>query len=133
MFKNKDKLMTKTQTWRMKEGNDYDNDLSSRLLKCSVFFSALLRPQDIRQISSELKTNQNINYILGQITKTWLSETISRCSFDQINASRSNYSSITVDICTIIQSTALRVFVNCNVVLHLCNRWHAGCTIYTLF
>lgn len=69
---------------------------------------------------------QKKNNFSGQRLERWIFKTIPSGSIDQTNASRGHYSSIAVDIRTIIQSTALRMFTDCNAILYLCNRWHAG-------
>lgn len=67
-----------------------------------------------------------LHWNLGEYIQRWILTFIPSCTTDQTLETRLYNTNIIVDICTVIQSTPVRLSTDCDVVLHICYYWHAG-------
>lgn len=62
----------------------------------------------------------------GKLIQRWIFKTVSCCTINQTTPTRLYNTNITLDICSIIQSTAICLFADCHAIFYLRNYWHAG-------
>lgn len=72
-----------------------------------------------------MRTNRTL-YFAGKLIQRWIFKTVSCCTINQTTPTRLYNTNITLDICSIIQSTAICLFADCHAIFYLRNYWHAG-------
>lgn len=65
-------------------------------------------------------------FCVGKLLQRWILKTVSCRTINQVTATRLYNTNITLDIRSIIQSTAICLFADCHAIFYLRNYWHAG-------
>jgi hypothetical protein len=65
----------------------------------------------------------------GKLVQRRFFKTVPCCTVNQATAARLYNTNITLDIRSIIQSTAICLFADCHAIFYLRNYWHAGILI----